>query len=68
MGRIEKKSTKMSAIKKLQIRITKYIMCIYERHKCTCLPSIKFVRLNLWLEEVCTDHTNTNANDDDETY
>ena len=30
---------------------------------CTCVLNIKFLRLNLWLEEVCTDDTNI-ANDE----
>ena len=42
-------------------------MCIYERHSCTSVPDMKFVCLNLWLQEVCRDDTNNaNANDDDD--
>ena len=38
-------------------------MCIYEGHMCICVSNMKFVYLNLWLGEVCTD----DANDDDTT-
>ena len=47
---------------KLQVRITKYLMCTYEGHRCTCVPNMKFVCLTLWLGEVCTDGTNADAN------
>ena len=44
--------------KKLQIRITKYLMCTYGG---ISVQNMKFLCLNLWLGEVCTD----DANDDD---
>ena len=38
------------------------------RQLCICVPNLKFVCLNLWLGELCTDDANddanTNANDD----
>ena len=49
----------------LQVRITKYLMCIYEGHICICVSNMKFVCLNVWLGEVCTDNANNaNINDD----
>ena len=44
------------------VRITKYVMCIYEGHRCVSVSNMKFLCLKLWLGEVCTD---ANANDDD---
>ena len=35
-------------------------MCLYEEHRCICVPNMKFLCLILWLGEVCTD---TNADD-----
>ena len=57
----------MVAIQKLQVRITKYLMYMYERHRCICIPNMKFLCLNLWLEEVCSDDANADneTNDDD---
>ena len=43
----------------------KYLMCIYGRYMCTCIPNIKFLCLTLCQGEVCTDDTNADANDDD---
>ena len=53
----------MAAIKKLQVRITKYLMCIHGRHRCIYVPNMKFLCLTQWLGEVSDD---TNANDDDD--
>ena len=57
-------------ISKLQVRIIKYLMCIYEGHRSICVPNMKSVCLTLWLGEVCRDHDantniNANANNDD---
>ena len=58
-------STKMAPIKKFQVRIKKYLMCIYQRHRCISVPNMKILCLNLWLVEVCTDYANDDdANDD----
>ena len=50
------------------IRITKYLMCMYEGHMCIYLPNMKFLCLTLWQGEGCTDTIgNTNdTNDDDD--
>ena len=42
-------------------------MCIYEGHRCIYVSKVKFLCLNLWLGEVCTDDANANnvdANND----
>ena len=57
-----KKSIKMAAISKVQVRITKYLMCIYGGHMCICILRMKFLCLALCQGEV---YTNANANDDD---
>ena len=64
VGRIanQRKIPKWLPFKQLQVRITKYLMCIYEGHRCTCVPKKKSVCLTLWLGEVCTD---ANTNNDD---
>ena len=51
----QRKISKWLPFKKLQVRITKYLMCIYEGHKCITVPNRKFVCLTLWLGELCTD-------------
>ena len=46
--------------------MTLHLMCIYLGHKCMFVPNIKFLCLNLWLGELCTDANDTNdanAND-----
>ena len=53
-----KKSTKMAAIKELQVRITKYLMYIYEGHRCICVPNMNLPCLILWQGELCTDEDN----------
>ena len=64
MGRItnQTKVPKWLSFKKLQVKITKYLMCIYEGHRCTCMPNMKILCLVLLLGKVCTD--DANANDD----
>ena len=57
-----KKSTKMAAISKLQVRITKYLMCIYGGHMCICTANMKFLCLTLWQREMCIDDDDANAN------
>ena len=59
-----KKSTKMTAIYKLHVRITKYLMCMYGGYRYICVPNMKFVCLTLWLGEVCTEATTEDANAD----
>ena len=49
----------------LQVRTTKYLMCIYGGHMCICIPNMKFLCLTLWQREVCTDDANADANADD---
>ena len=44
----------------------KNLMCIYEGHRCICVPNMKFVCLTLLLGEVCTDNANADANTDDD--
>ena len=58
-----KKNTKMAAISKLQVRINKYLMCIYGGHMCICVPSMKFLCLTMCQGEVSTDD-DANANVD----
>ena len=50
----------MAAIYKLQVRITKYLMCMYGVHMCVCVSNMKFLCLTLCQGEVCTDTANTN--------
>ena len=55
----------MAAIYKLQVRITKYLMCIYWKHMYLYILNVKFLCLTLWQGEVCTDDDDdTNANND----
>ena len=54
----------MAAIQKLQVRITKYLMCIYGVHIYICIPNMNFLCLTLCQGEVCTG-TNADANDED---
>ena len=56
MGRTanQRKVPKMAAIK-LQVRITKYLMCLYGGHMCKCIPNVKLLCLTLCQGEVCTD-------------
>ena len=54
----------MAAISKVQIRITKYLMCIYEGPMCICIPRKKFLCLTLCQGEVYTDD-DADDNDDD---
>ena len=51
-----KKSTKMAAISKVQVRITKYFMCINGGHMCICTPRMKLLYLTLCQEKVYTDN------------
>ena len=44
-----KKSNKMTAIWKLQVKISKYFICIYQGHMDTIIPNMKFLCLTLWL-------------------
>ena len=60
---VSTKNTKMAAIQKLQVRIIKYLMCIYGGHMCICIPNTKFLYLTLGQGKVCTDD-NDDANDD----
>ena len=53
----------MAAISKVQVRITKYLMCIYGGHVCTCIPRMKFLCLTLCQGEMYTDD-DADANDD----
>ena len=66
MGRIanKRKVPKWLPFKKLQVRIIKYLMCIYRGHRCIWVPNMKLLCLILWLGEVCTDD-DTNADNDD---
>ena len=67
MGRIanQRKVPKWLQYLKLQVRITKYLMCIDEGHGCICVPNMKLLCLILWLGEVCTDDdASADANDD----
>ena len=41
-------------------------MCIYGGHMCICIPNMKFLSLNLWPGEVCTDDNGDYDDDDDE--
>ena len=43
-----KKSIKMAAIYKLQVRITKFLMYIHGGHMCICVPNMKFLCLTLY--------------------
>ena len=45
----------MAAISKLQVRIIKYLMCIYGGHICIRVPSMKFLCLKMCQGKVCTD-------------
>ena len=45
----------VSMISKLQVRITKYLMCIYGGHMCISVPNMKFLCLTQCQGEVCTD-------------
>ena len=47
----------------LQVRITKYLLYMYGGHMCICILNMEFLRLNLWLGEVCTDNANDDVND-----
>ena len=47
---------------KLQVKMSKYLVCICMSH--ICAPNMKCLCLNLWLGEVCTDDTNDDANTD----
>ena len=49
------KSIKMAVIQTLQVRITKYLMCICRVHMCICTPNMKFLCLTLCKGQVCTD-------------
>ena len=55
----------MAAILKLQVRTTKYFVCMYGGggHLCINIPNMKFLCLILWQVEVCTD-ADADANDD----
>ena len=60
----------MAAICQLQVRITKYLMCICGEHMCICTQNIKFLCLTPCQGGVCTDDnadadTNNDANDMD---
>ena len=50
---------------KIQLRITKYLMCINGGHLCICIPNMKFLGVTLCQGEVCTDD---DANDDAQLY
>ena len=56
----QRKVPKWLSFKNYQVRITKYLMCIYGGHMCICIPNMKFLCLTLCKGEVCTD----DANDD----
>ena len=53
----------MAAIYKLQVRIIKYLMCIYGGYMYKCIPNMKFLHLTICQGEVCTD-ANADTNDD----
>ena len=50
-----KENTKMAAILKLQVRITKYLMYIHGGHMCICIPNMKLLYQTQCQGEVCTD-------------
>ena len=54
----------MAAISKVQVRITKYLMCIYGGPMCICIPRMKFLCLCQGEVYTDTDTNNANANDD----
>ena len=56
-----KKNTKIAAIYKLKVRITKYLMCIYGGHMYMCVPNMKFLCLTQCQGKVCTDNDAPNA-------
>ena len=45
--------------------MSKYLMCIYWRHTCIFISNMKFLSFILWLEELCTDADDTDANNTD---
>ena len=45
--------------------MTKYLMCIYWGHICIFISNMKFISLILWLGELCTDNSDTDADADD---
>ena len=53
----QRKIPKWLPFKKLQVRITKYLMCMYGGHLCICVP------LTQCQGEVCTDNNDADAND-----
>ena len=55
------------AIQKLQVRMTKYLMCTYWGHICIFISNMKFLSLILWLGGLCTD-ANDASTDADDTY
>ena len=62
----QRKVAKQLTFKKIQVRITKYLMCIYGGHMCISVPNMKFLCLTMCQGEVCTDDdANDDTNDDD---
>ena len=64
MARIafQRKVPKWLPFKNFQVRITKYLRCIYGGRMCISIPNMKFLCLTLWQEEMCTDVNNDEAN------
>ena len=53
----------MHAILKIQVKITKYLMCMYGGHMSISIPRMKFLCVTLCQGEVYTDD-DADANDD----
>ena len=63
---ILKKTTKIAAILKICVILTKEIMCIITRHMLICLQNLEYLWLNMWSEAVSTDDDDANANTNDD--